>query len=96
MESNSTNWFTAPFSTFIASYSNPAIGGNMIHSSSESYYYLYDNIPKFIVQMPPVLFVVKNQVARLLPNYIFNNNNNQVNSNNTSTIIWKTIYTKIA
>ena len=68
----------------------------MIHSSSESYYYLYDNIPKFIVQMPPVLFVVKNQVARLLPNYIFNNNNNQANSNNTSTIIWKTIYTKIA
>ena len=95
MESNSTNWFTAPFSVFIASYSNPAIGGNMIHSSSESYYYLYNNIPKFIVQMPPILFVVKDQIARVLPNYIFNNNN-QVDSNNTSTIIWKTTYTKIA
>ena len=95
MESNSTNWFTPPFSVFIASYSNPAFGGNMTHSSSESYYYLYNNIPKFIVQMPPILFVVKNQVARILPNYIFNNNQVE-NNNNTSTIIWKTIYTKIA
>jgi hypothetical protein len=95
MEKNSTNWFTAPFSVFIASYSNPAIGGNMIHSSSESYYYLYDNIPKFVVQMPPILFVAKTNSARVLPNYIFNNSNHD-DSNNTSTVIWKMIYTKIA
>ena len=45
--------------------------------------------------MPPILFVVKDQTARVLPNYLFNNNN-EIESNNTSTIIWKTTYTKIA
>jgi hypothetical protein len=44
IERNSSIWITPlsqPFSLFIAAYDNPAIGGNMIHSSSETFYYLY-------------------------------------------------------
>ena len=99
IERNSTIWFTPispAFSSFIAAYDNPSIGGNMIHSSSETYYYLYNNIPKFIVQMSPILFIVKNCESRVLPNYIFNVTPNVDEMNNSSTIVWKTIYTKIA
>ena len=70
----------------------------MIHSSAESYYYLYANIPKFVVQMSPILFIVNDIESRVLPNYIFNISPD-VQENDTivkSTIIWKTIYTKIA
>ena len=99
VERNTTIWFTPislQFSSFIAAYDNPSIGGNMIHSSSETYYYLYNNIPKFVVQMSPILFIVKNSESRVLPNYIFNVTPNIIESTNSSTIVWKTIYTKIA
>jgi hypothetical protein len=59
-------------------------------------YYLYNNIPKFVVQMSPILFIVKNSESRVLPNYIFNVIPNIDETNNSSTIVWKTIYTKIA
>ena len=69
IERNSTIWIypnTVPFSSFIAAYDTPSIGGNVLHSSSETYYYLYNNIPKFIVQMSPILFIVKNQESRIM------------------------------
>ena len=70
----------------------------MIHSSSESYYYLYNNIPKFIVQMSPILFISKDVESRVLPTYIFNITPSVIENDTIikSTIVWKTIYTKIA
>ena len=46
--------------------------------------------------MPPILFIVKNPESRILPNYIFNVTPDIDEMNNSSTIVWKTIYTKIA
>ena len=70
----------------------------MIHSSAESYYYLYANIPKFVVQMSPILFIVNDVESRVLPNYIFNIHPDVIENDTItkSTIVWKTIYTKIA
>ena len=56
----------------------------------------YNNIPRFVVQLPPIVFIVKNPESRVLPNYIFNVTPNIDDDNNSSTIVWKTIYTKIA
>ena len=63
-----------------------------------SIYYLYNNIPKFTVQMSPILFIVKDVESRVLPNYIFNITPSVIENDSIvkSTIVWKTVYTKIA
>jgi hypothetical protein len=81
----------------IVCYDFPAIGGSMIHSSSETYFYVYSNIPKCVVQIAPICLIVKEPYSKVLPNYIFNiNRKMQENTLNKSTISWKAVCIKIA
>jgi hypothetical protein len=97
---NDTNWFPNKDSecSIVVSYDCPAVGGNMIHSTSETYYYVYSNIPTCVVQICPICLIVKEPLSKVLPNYIFNTNNNIIDTVNgtKSTITWKCVCTKIA
>ena len=71
--------------------------GKTQNTSPKTYFYVYNNISICVINIAPICLIINEQNTQILPNYVFNINNQIVNStNNKSTIQWYADCIKIA